>query len=43
MTKYSRQIYNPRGFAYLGDDNDNDDHDDDGGDGSGDLEATSSY
>ena len=43
MTEYSRQIYNPRGFTYLSDDNDNDDHDDDGGDGSGDSKATSSY
>ena len=36
MTKYSRQIYGPGGFANLGDD-------DDDGDGGGYLETTPSY
>ena len=36
MINYSKQIYGPRGFVYLGDD-------DDDGDGGGDSKATPSY
>ena len=44
MTEYSRQIYGPRGFAYLGGgDDDDDDNDDDNGGGGGNSETTPSF
>ena len=45
MTEYSRQIYGPRGFAYLGggDDDDDDNDDDDDGGGGGNSETTPSF
>ena len=35
VTEYSRRIYGPRRFAYLGDGDCDDDDDDDGNDGAG--------
>ncbi|KAL0010913.1 hypothetical protein SO802_006021 [Lithocarpus litseifolius] len=44
MTEYSWQIYDRKGYAFLGgDDDDNDDGGGGGGNGGGDLEATPSY
>ena len=46
LTKYSRQIYGPSGFAHLGDGNGDDDDDDDGNDdvgGAGGSETTPNY
>ena len=44
MTEYSRQIYDPRGFAYPSNDDDDDHHlHNDDGDGGSNSEATPSY
>ena len=43
MTQYSKDLYDPRGLAYLGDDNDDDDDDASDGDGGEDSEATPSH
>ena len=47
MTQYSKDLYDPRGLAYLSDDNDDDDDDDDDdasdGDGGEDSKATPSH